>query len=81
MTIALFIAVVLSPIISCNDKMVPVTDIPKEAHQAGQTYVGPKIAIGESYCGGIIFHVATSGKHGLIAPGRQVLYAKWGSFR
>ena len=74
----LFIALFSVVIVSCNKKIVPVKPVAVVKKEKALTMQGPVIAVGESYCGGIIFYVDSTGKHGLISPGRQVLHSRWG---
>ena len=75
--IVIFLSIGIVSILSCEKKLQTSKQIGKLTAPAPTTQ-GPVIAIGESYCGGIIFYVDSTGKHGLIGAANQMLHAKWG---
>jgi hypothetical protein len=74
-----FCLIVTLTMASC-EKNMSSTQITTKLSQTIPTRQAALIAVGESYCGGIIFYVDSTKKHGLIAAGNQMLYAKWGCY-
>ncbi len=77
--IVIFIAIGTLFITSCKKKLTVNKQVVNTPSVLAANE-GPLIAIGESYCGGIIFYVDSTKKHGLIAAANQMLRSRWGCF-
>ena len=75
-----FLILVLVIFIAGCEKKMASTQIKTKHNITIPERQTPVIAVGESYCGGIIFYVDSTKKHGLIAAANQMLHAKWGCF-
>ena len=77
-TILFFIVLIAILSVGCNKQVASQKQVATVVKKASGAEKEVTFKVGQSYCGGIIFYIDSTGKHGLIAPSFNVLYGTWG---